>query len=154
MPGRNGLEVLKDVKLLKPSIAVLILSILPEKQYAIRALKLGAAGYLVKSTVPEELIVAIRRAAQGKKYITPSLAEKLTLELNFESDQPLYNILSNRELEVLCLLAKGNPIKVISEMLSLSPKTVTTYHKRIQDKLNLSCNAEIIRYAIENSLID
>ena len=151
LPGRNGLDLLKELKVIKPTIPVLILSIHPEEQYAIRALKLGAAGYLTKSSVPEELITAVRKVALGKKYITSSIAEKISFVQ--ETGKPLHYLLSNRELEVLCLLAEGNSPHETAIKLSLSVKTISTYRTRILQKMNLKNTSQIIRYALLEGLV-
>ena len=154
MPGKSGLELLKDLQVLRPETAVLILSVHPEKQYAIRALKSGASGYLPKSTLPEELITAVRRAAAGKKYITSSLAEIIVTDFDQPDKKPVYQSLSDREFEVLCQLAYGKSIKEIGEELSLSSKTINTYRKRILEKLGLKTTVDIIRFAIQEGLVD
>jgi len=153
MPGKSGLEVLGELKGRKPKPPVLVLSAYPEEQIAVRALKAGADGYLSKESAPDELISAIRRLAQGKKYISSSLAEKLALNLEEETTKPLHENLSNREYQVMCLIASGRTIKEIGENLSLSIKTVSTYRVRIMEKTRLKNNAEIIHYAIQNKLI-
>jgi two-component system, NarL family, invasion response regulator UvrY len=153
MPGRNGLDILRELKSKKPKIPVLILSIYPEDQYAVRVLKLGAAGYLTKESVPEELINAIRKVAQGRKYISPSLAEKLATDLELNSDKPPHENLSDREYQVLCLLASGKRLKDIADTLSLSIKTISTYRTRILEKMKMDNNAELIRYALQNNLV-
>jgi DNA-binding NarL/FixJ family response regulator len=149
LPGRSGLDLLKEVKSIKKDIYVIMLSVHPEEHYAVRALKLGASGYLVKSTNPDELIAAVKRVAQGKKYITASLADILTFDNN---KKPLHKSLSNRELEVMCLLAEGKSTSEIAEKLSLSVKTISTYRKRILIKMNLKNTSELIRYAINAGL--
>ncbi len=154
MPGKSGLELLKDLKVLRPETAVLILSVHPETQYAIRALKSGASGYLPKSTLPTELITAVRRAAAGKKYITSSLAEILATDFEQPDEKPIYQSLSDREFDVLCQLASGTSIKEIGENLSLSAKTISTYRERILEKLSLKTTADIIRFAIQEGLVD
>ncbi|MGO9612754.1 MAG: response regulator [Dissulfurispiraceae bacterium] len=153
MPGKSGLEVLGELKARKPKPPVLVLSAYPEEQIAVRALKAGADGYLSKESAPDELITAIRRLAQGKKYISSSLAEKLALDLEEETTKPLHEKLSNREYQVMCLIASGRTVKEIGESLSLSIKTVSTYRIRIMEKTRLKNNAEIIHYAIQNKLI-
>jgi two-component system invasion response regulator UvrY len=152
LPGRNGLDLLKEIKSINQKIAVIMISIHSEEQYAIRALKLGASGYLTKSSAPGELIAAIKRAAQGKKYITSTLAE--ILSFNFNNKKPLHKILSNRELEVMSLLAEGKSPCEIAEKLSLSVKTISTYRKRILIKMNMGTTSEIIRYAIKAGLVE
>lgn len=154
MPGRSGLELLKDIKKIKPGIAVLMLSIYPEEQYALRALKTGASGYLTKSSAPEELITAVIKASQGGKYITQSLAEAIANEFDKDEEKPLHDTLSDRELEVMCLMAKGMSAKEIAVKMSISPKTVSTYRERILTKMNMNSTTEIIRYAIKNDLVD
>lgn len=154
MPGRSGLELLKDIKRIKPGIAVLILSIYPEEQYAVRAIKTGASGYLTKSSAPEELITAILKAARGGKYITQSLAERMAFEFDANSDKQLHENLSDREMEVMCLIAQGKSPKEIAESMAISQKTVSTYRERLLGKMNLANNTEIIRYAIKNGLVD
>jgi two-component system, NarL family, invasion response regulator UvrY len=153
MPGRNGLDILREIKNKKPKIPVLILSIYPEDQYAVRVLKLGAAGYLTKESVPEELINAIRKVAQGRKYISANLAEKLATDLELNSDKPPHENLSDREYQVLCLLASGKRLKDIADTLSLSIKTISTYRTRILEKMKMDNNAELIRYALQNNLV-
>lgn len=154
MPGRSGLELLKDIKRIKPGIAVLMLSIYPEEQYAVRAIKTGASGYLTKSSAPEELITAILKAARGGKYITQSLAERMAFEFDTNADKPLHEILSDREMEVMCFIAQGKSPKEIAECMAISQKTVSTYRERLLGKMNLTTNTEIIRYAIKNGLVD
>jgi two-component system, NarL family, invasion response regulator UvrY len=154
MPGRSGLELLKDIKKINPAISVLMLSMYPEEQYALRALKTGASGYLTKASAPEELINAIIKAAYGGKYITQSLAEAIANEFDKDDEKPLHQALSDRELEVMCLMAKGKSSKDIAKTMSISPKTVSTYRERILTKMNLGSSTEIIRYAIKNSLVD
>lgn len=154
MPGRSGLELLKDIKRIKPSISVLMLSIYPEEQYALRALKTGASGYLTKSSAPEELITAVIKASYGGKYITQSLAETIANEFDKDGEKPLHENLSDRELEVMCLMAKGRSPKEIAEIMGISPKTVSTYRERTLNKMNMSSTTEIIRYALKNGLVD
>jgi two-component system invasion response regulator UvrY len=150
LPGRNGLDMLNEIKSINKNIAVIMLSMHPEEQYAARALKLGASGYLTKSTDPCELIMAVKRAAMGKKYITAILAE--ILASNNDYVKPLHKRLSLRELEVMCLFAKGKSPSEIAEELSLSIKTISTYRKRILIKMNLKNTSGIIRYAIKAGL--
>ena len=154
MPGKNGLDVLKDIKTIKPQLPVLILSIHPEGQYAIRALKAGAAGYLTKDSAPEELITAIQKILTGRKYITQSLAEKLAYNFNADSDRLPHEYLSDREFEVFKLIASGKTITDIAGKLCLSVKTVSTYRARIYEKTNLKSRSEITLYAIKNGLIE
>lgn len=153
-PGRSGLDVLKQLKCLKPNLPVLVLSMHPEEQYAIRALKAGASGYLTKGSASDELIDAIRKIAKGRKYITASLAEKLASELETDTDRPLHETLTDREYQVLCMIASGKRVKEIGEELSLSVKTIDTYHARILRKMRMENNAQLIHYAIKNALVD
>jgi two-component system invasion response regulator UvrY len=154
MPEGGGLEVLQQLQTLKPDLRVLILSMYPERQYAVRALKSGAAGYLTKESVPDELIAAIRKVARGGKYVSQSLAEQLTSELRGEVEKEPHETLSDREFQVMTLLAAGKSVTDVAEELSLSVKTVSTYRARILDKLNLKSTAEIIRYALEQGLVE
>ena len=154
MPGRSGLEMIKDIKRIKPGTPILIISVYPEEQYAVKAMKLGAYGYLNKACSPSELISAILRITGGKRYISPVIAEKLTNDILFESKKPLHELLSVREQEVLQLIASGKKVTDISMELSLSPKTISTYRQRILSKLNLKSTSEIIRYAFKEKLID
>lgn len=153
MPGRNGLDILKELKTKKPKLPVLVLSIYPEDQYAVRVLKLGAAGYLTKESVPEELVAAIRKVARGRKYVSNSLAEKLASDLEINAEKPLHENLSDREYQVMFMIASGKRLKEISEELSLSIKTISTYRSRIMDKMQMRNNAELIRYALQNGLV-
>ena len=151
MPDINGLEVLKRIKLDHPEIHVMVLSTYPEKQYAVRALRAGASGYLTKESATEELITAIHRAAQGRKYLSISLAEKIADNFDDSTKAP-HELLSDREYQVLLMLGKGQTVSNIAEKMSLSVPTVNTYRSRILRKLNLSSNSEVIHYAIENNL--
>lgn len=153
LPGRSGLELLGEVKKIARATAILILSIYPEEQYAIRAIKLGASGYLNKASAPEELIEAIIKVAEGGRYLTPSLTENITMNFFSEDQKPLYDRLSIRELEVITLLAEGKTLSNIAADLSLSPKTISTYRERILAKLNLKTTSDIIRYAIKEGLV-
>lgn len=152
MPGIGGVEALKRIKALKPSLPVLMLSIHSEDQFALRTMKAGAAGYLTKESAPEELIKAIRQVAGGKKYISPSLAERLASELNQDISRLLHERLSDRELQVLCLIAAGKTVSDISSDLNLSVKTVSTYRTRLLEKMGMRNNAELITYAVKNNL--
>jgi DNA-binding NarL/FixJ family response regulator len=154
MPDGGGLEILQHIRALKPGLPVLFLSIYPEKQYALRALKASAAGYLTKESAPEELIAAIRQAARGGKYISQTLAQQLAAELGGETSKEPHEILSNREYQVLRLLGAGQSVTEIAAELSLSVKTVSTYRARILQKLGLQNTAEIIRYALERGLVE
>ena len=154
MPGRSGLDTLMEIKAKQPSVPVLILSMHPEEQYAFRALKSGASGYLTKDSAPIELIQAVQKVLSGSRYITSSLAEKMADNLLDESDKPLHHQLSNREYEVLCKIAEGKNINLIAEELFISEKTISTYRSRILEKLNMSSNTELIRYALKEGLIE
>jgi len=153
MPGKNGLDVLIEIKRKRPEIKILILSMHPEEEIALRALKTGASGYLNKDSVPGELIKAIRKVYNGGKYISSALAESLAF--NFEKDTgiPRYELLSEREFQVMCLIASGNTLSQIAEELSLSVKTVSTYRTRILDKMNMKSNVELTHYAIKHKLV-
>jgi DNA-binding NarL/FixJ family response regulator len=153
MPGRSGLEALHQIRLLHPRLPVLILSMHPEEQYAIRALKAGASGYCSKDQAHEELVNAVRKVLTGKKYITPSLAETLATQLEEEYESESYKRLSDREFDVFKLLAAGKSISEIANDLSLSATTISTYRARILGKMNLKTNADLIRYALEKKLI-
>jgi DNA-binding NarL/FixJ family response regulator len=153
LPGRNGLEVLHDVKRTHPKVPVLVFSAYAEEQYAVRALKAGAAGYLTKCCLPEELVQAIRKVARGGRYVSASLAEYLVVALTEESDHPLHESLSEREYQVLCLLAAGKKVTAITAELALSAKTISTYRARLLDKLHLHTTGELIHYAIRHGLV-
>lgn len=154
MPGRNGLEILKQIKLDSPKIHVLMLSVSPEEQYAVRALKAGASGYLTKESTPHELIEAIRKVSAGKKYVSSSLAEKLACHLETNTGEVMHDSLSDREYEVMCLIASGKSVKEISRMLLLSDKTISTFRTRIFKKMGFKNNVQLIHYAITNRLVN
>ena len=151
MPGRSGLEALEQIKIIKPDLPVLILSIYAEDLYAIRVLKAGASGYLNKNTAPYELINAIKRITLGRKYITPEIAEKLLLQN--KDDKKLHELLTNREFEIFKLLAFGKTITEIAESLSLALTTISTHRGRIMEKLGLTTNSALTRYAIAHHII-
>ena len=153
MPRATGLEILKQIKREEPHLPVLILTIYPESQYAIRALKAGASGYLMKESSPEELVKAVRTVAQGRKYISESLAEKLAFDLEGNLDRPPHDTLSDREYQVLCGIASGKTVSEIAEELALSVKTISTYRSRILEKMNMKNNVELTHYAIRNELV-
>jgi two-component system, NarL family, invasion response regulator UvrY len=154
MPGRSGLDVVQHVKQNFPKIPVLILSIHPEEQYAIRAIKTGAAGYLSKDAAPEELVKAVRRVLLGRKYVSSNIADKLADELDHDSgSREPHEVLSQREFDVFLLLSAGNSVSEISEKLSLSVTTVSTYRARIMIKMRMKSNADLTRYALDNKLI-
>jgi DNA-binding NarL/FixJ family response regulator len=154
MPSKNGLEALAEIKQHRPNLPVLILTMYPEEQYAMRAIKAGASGYLTKGMDSAELITASRRALMGRKYITPSLAEKLSELISSPDAEYPHQSLSDREFEVLKLLATGKSLVEIGNALSITPATVSTYRARILSKMNLPNNAALIRYAISHHLID
>lgn len=154
MPGVGFLEALSCLKAERPALKILVLSIHPEDQYALRALKAGAAGYLTKDHSPEQLADAIRKVYQGHRYITPTLAESLAADLGTARTRPLHELLSNREYEVFTKLGEGKTVTEISSELHLSPKTISTYRTRILEKTQLRNNAELMRYAIEHGLLD
>ena len=154
LPDRSGLEVLRQIKGEGMKVRVLVLSMLPEEQYAVRMLKAGASGYMTKESAPEELINAIRKISLGGKYISLPLAERLAFNLDDDSERPPHEALSDREYEVLCLIAAGKTVRIISEELLLSPKTISGYRARALAKMELKNNAEITRYAIRNKLVD
>jgi DNA-binding NarL/FixJ family response regulator len=151
MPGRDGLEALEQIKLIKPQLPVLILSIFTEDLYAVRVLKAGAAGYMNKNAAPDELITAVKRILLGKKYITPEIAEKLLITQ--DSGKKPHELLSNREFEIFKLLAAGKTTSQIADSLSLAMSTVSTHRAKIMEKLNLSTNSDLTRYAIMHNII-
>ena len=153
MPGRSALEALQQIKQYSPRIPVLILSMHPEEQYATRVLKAGASGYINKDVAPKELVNAVQRIMQGRKYITPSVAEKLANDLDSNTDKDPHESLSDREFDVMKQLAAGKSVSDIAALLSLSPNTISTYRGRIMEKMNMKTNAELTRYALENGLI-
>lgn len=153
MPGRNGLEVLKQIKDEGIKIPVIMFSMHPEDQIAIRALKLGASGYVAKDSAGDELVKAIDIVLRGKKYITPTLAERLAMQLENPSDKDPHELLSDREFETLLLIASGKTVSEISEQLSLSVNTISTYRTRILEKTGMKTTAELIGYALRNKLV-
>jgi two-component system, NarL family, invasion response regulator UvrY len=153
MPGRGGLEALKQLKLMLPKLPVLIMSMYPPDQYAVRAIKAGASGYLSKNSIHVELIPAVQTVTMGRKYITPAIGEELALSVHRPTNIPSHHVLSDRELEVFKLLAAGKTVSDIADELSLSPNTVSTYRSRILDKMNMHSNGDLIRYAIEKQLV-
>lgn len=154
MPGRSGFDILKELKYEQPDLPVLVLSIHAEEQFAVRVLKAGASGYVTKENAPNELVRAIRKVVSGGRYISPGLAETLAFGLDVTSDRPRHETLSDREFQVMQLIARGKTLMEIAEVLSLSAKTVSTYRTRLLEKLNLKTNAELMRYAIDNRLIE
>lgn len=154
MPGRSGIDVLPDLKRLHPELPVIVLSAFPEKDYAVRAFKLGASGYVSKQSASAELMAAIRKALSGGRYVTPLLAEALAATVAGEPPSAPHEMLSNRELQVLRLVALGKSLKEVAAELCLSEKTIGTYRTRISQKLGLSTNVELARYATLNRLVD
>jgi two-component system invasion response regulator UvrY len=154
MPGLSGLDILDDLRRLRPKLPVLFLSMYPEEQYARRALKSGAAGYLTKDSIPEELKEAVRRILAGGRYVSAALAEKLAFDLRRGTDTPLHELLSDREFQVLRMIASGKTVKQIADEISLSVKTVSTYRARILEKTGMKTTTELIRYAFQAQLVD
>jgi two-component system, NarL family, invasion response regulator UvrY len=154
MPGRNGLETLSEIRKRCPSLPVLILSMHSEEQYAIRAIKAGANGYLTKNNAASELVRAIRRILAGKKYVSPGLAEVLAHLIDAGETRPPHEVLSDREYHVVCAIASGKSVSQIAAETSLSVKTISTYRARALEKMNMHSNAELTRYAIRNGLVD
>jgi len=154
MPGRSGLDVLRDLQRVQPGLPVLVLSMHPEDQYGKRVLKAGASGYMNKESAPEELIKAIRKVLAGGRYVSPVLAEKLAVEWGTNAGRPLHDNLSDREFEVLRMIALGKTISQIAAELHLSTTTVSTYRARILEKMNMTTTAELMRYALRNDLVD
>ena len=154
MPDRSGLETLELMKKEHPAIKVLMLSMHRETQYAVRALKTGAAGYLNKQSAPDQLVDAIRLVASGKKYISPEVAQELASQVSGERDGLPHEGLSNREYQTLCLIASGLPVSAIADQLALSVKTISMYRARLLKKMQLKNNAELTHYAIKQGLLD
>jgi two-component system invasion response regulator UvrY len=154
MPGRSGLDIMRQIKQIDPKLPVLIVSIYPEDQYAVRVLKAGAAGYVSKDAATEELAKAVRQVLQGRKYISPSVAEIIAEDMgHYGSDRSPHEFLSDREFEVFKLIASGKSVSRIAEILSLSSTTVSTHRARILIKMNMKTNAELTRYGLDNKLI-
>ncbi|MFN7926700.1 MAG: response regulator transcription factor [Blastocatellia bacterium] len=153
LPDKSGLEVLKELKREAPKMPVLVLSMLPEDQYGVSVLKAGAAGYLTKESAPEELVKAIRKVLRGGKYVSLTLAEQLAFSFNHDNEKPLHQTLSDREYQVMCLLASGKTSREIAEKLAISDKTVSTYRARILEKMKLKNNAELMNYAFRHKLV-
>ena len=154
MPGRNGIELIKLVKREKPKLRILVLSMHSEEQYAVRALKAGASGYLSKESAADELVAAIRRIAGGGAYVTPETAERLALGAAPRAETAAHTLLSDREFQVFQMIARGASVSEIARELSLSVKTISTHKTRIMDKMGLANQAELIRYALEHRLLD
>ncbi len=153
MPEKNGLDTLIELKAIQPKLPVIILSIFPEDHYGTRFLKAGASGYLGKASASDQLVEAIRKVANGGKFVSPALADKLVADLNKDSEKPLHETLTDREFQVFRLLASGNKLKDIADVLHLSINTISTYRSRILQKMDMENNADIIHYAIENGLV-
>jgi DNA-binding NarL/FixJ family response regulator len=154
MPGRGGLDVLKELKHERPKLPVLILSVHPEDQYAVRALRAHASGYMTKDSAPEELVKAIRKILGGGKYISSTLAERLAFDLESGTEKPLHETLSDREHQVMVMMTSGKTVSEIVEEMSLSVKTISTYRARILEKMRMKNNAELTHYAIKHGLVD
>jgi two-component system invasion response regulator UvrY len=154
MEGRSGLDVLGEIHKARPKLPVLILSMYPVSEFAVRALKLGASGYLSKQSAPDELIIAVRKLLEGGRYISGALAEQLAADLQRDSDRPVHASLSNRELQVMRMIAEGKSLKAIAGELSISVKTVGTYHTRLLKKMGAKSDVELTRYALLNKLVD
>ena len=154
MPGRSGLELVKDLRHRFPGRAVLILSMYPEDRYAVRALKAGAAGYVTKDSAAEELVNAIRKVANGGKYVSPALAERLASALESDGGKLLHETLSDREYQVMWMIASGKTVRQIADSLCLSPNTVSTHRTRILRKMQMKNNAELMHYAMRHKLVD
>ncbi len=154
MPGRSGIELIKLVKTEQPKLRILVLSMHSEAQYAVRAVKAGAAGYLTKESAADELVAAIRRVASGRAYITPETAERLVLDTSSGEDGPAHNRLSNREYEVFRMIAAGRSVTDIANELHLSVKTISTHKARILEKMSFSSHADLVRYALTHGLLD
>ena len=154
LPGRSGLDLLRELKHLRPRLPVLILSMHSEEQYARRALKAGASGYITKDSPRTELVRAVKRVVEGGKYVSATLAEQLAVDLQSGTDRPPHEKLSDREFEILCLIASGKTVGEIADMVSLSDKTISTYRARVLEKMNMKTNAELTHYASSNKLVE
>ncbi|MBC8401941.1 MAG: response regulator transcription factor [Candidatus Marinimicrobia bacterium] len=154
MPGRTGLDIISELKSREPNLRVLILSMHPEEQYAVRAIKAGAAGYVTKNRAPKELISAIRKISTGKKYLSPAVAEQMAIELENDRRMEPHQKLSDREYQVLCMIASGKTVNKIAEELSLSISTISTNRGRILRKMKMENNAELTYYAVKHGLVD
>jgi DNA-binding NarL/FixJ family response regulator len=154
MPGRDGLEILKEIRMQRPKLPVLMLSMFPEEQYALRALKSGASGYLTKDSIPNELVKAVRKVLKGGNYISSSFSERLLTEITSDGTKPLHETLSDREFQIMRMIASGRTMNEIADELSLSSKTVYTYRARILEKMDMKNNMELTHYATKHRLID
>jgi DNA-binding NarL/FixJ family response regulator len=153
MPGRGGLDILKQLRTERPELPVLMLSMYPEEQYAVRSLKAGACGYLTKASASEELIAAIRKVSQGRRYVSSALAEKLAVYLETDAEKPIHELLSDREYQVMVMIASGKTVTQIADELSLSVKTISTHRARTLKKLGMNNSAELTYYAIKHALV-
>ena len=153
LPDMNGLEILRQLKKIHPDLPVLVLTVFDEDQIAIRVLKAGAAGFVTKETMPNELIAAVKKIHSGGRYVSPSLAEKLVFNIYAEDEKPVHHRLSNREYQVICLIAAGKSVKQIAEELYLSIQTIRTYRTRILEKMEMKTDAELIHYSIQHGLV-
>jgi DNA-binding NarL/FixJ family response regulator len=154
MPGRSGLDLLKDIRVQSPTLPILVLSMHPEDQYALRVIKAGAMGYMTKDSAPEELVNAVTKILKGGKYVSANLSEQLVSLLQEHQKSTGHENLSDREFQVLVLIASGKTVSEVADKLSLSVKTVSTYRTRILEKLHLSTNAELTRYAMQNKIVE
>lgn len=154
MPGRSGLDVLREIKRSKPKLPVLVLSMHPENQFAVRVLKQGASGYMTKESAPDELVGAIKKVLAGGRYVSTSLAEKLASYVSTDTQKPPQELLSDREFQVLRLIASGKIVSEIAQELALSVKTISTYRTRILEKMGLRNNAELMHYAMQHRLVE
>jgi DNA-binding NarL/FixJ family response regulator len=154
MPGTNVIDLIKNIKAHKPHMPILVLSMYPEEQYAVRVLKSGASGYLTKESAPRDLVNAVQKIADGGKYISSKLAEQLADQLGDDGDKPIHETLSDREYQVFRMISSGKSVKGISDDLNLSEKTVSTYRSRVLQKMNLKNNAELTHYAFKHGLVD
>jgi len=154
MPGRSGLEALKDIRALRPHLPILVLSMHSEDQYAIRAFRAGASGYLTKESAPATLVEAVRKVEAGGRYVSATMAEKLAANLTMDEGRPPHESLSDREFQVLRMIAAGKSVKEIGFDLHLSEKTISTYRTRLLEKMNMRCNAELTRYAVHAGLVE
>lgn len=154
MPGASGLDILKEIKKNHPRLPVLVLTMHSEDQFALRSIKAGAAGYLKKDSAPEELIKAINKVLDGGKYVSPQLAELLASDIERNTEKPPHDLLSDREYQVMRLIASGKTARQIADELALSVKTISTYRARLLDKMNMKTNAELTHYAIQNKLVE
>jgi two-component system, NarL family, invasion response regulator UvrY len=152
LPDKHGLEVLKEVKRIRPELPVLMLSLYPEREFALRSFRAGAAGYVTKDQVPAELLTAVREVTAGRRYITHTLADQIASFIDRGQSEPTHHILSDREMEVLRLLGQGKTVSVIAKAMALSVKTISTYRGRVLDKLQLRTTADLVRYAVEHHL--